>query len=515
MPPAVKPTPNLMQAIRAAALGLPGRLLALTVLFVMLSEVFIFLPSIANYRMSWLKDRVRAASIAAIAAKAAPDGALPDMLKKELLMTAGLRAIALKSAMQRRLILDEAMPPAIDATYDLRTIGFVGGIVDALAVFAQHEDRVLLVVDRMNAGIGGPLLARLSTEDDTLEIVVNEAQLRADMVRWGLSILGLSILISLFTAGLVYLALYGLLVRPLRRLTAHMMRFARAPEAPDAVLVPSRRSDEIGTVERELAHMQSDLRSLLKERGRLAALGLAVSKINHDLRNILANAQLISDRLACVEDPGVQRMTPKLIASLDRAIRLCTETLQYGRSTEPEPAKRTLQLRPLLVDVGESLDLPRTGASPTGSAAAIDWRLEVSDSLGVCADPDQLHRILGNLVRNAMQVLENAPAPADPGELGHCITVRAHQSAAAVIIDVTDTGPGVPAKARARLFQPFQGARPGGTGLGLAIVAELMRAHGGSVELVEATPAPAAGTTFRLTFPDDSRKNPSANGNAG
>ena len=68
--------------------------------------------------------------------------------------------------------------------------------------------------------------------------------------------------------------------------------------------------DEIGTAERELAAMQTELASMLHQKNRLAALGLAVSKINHDLRNLLASAQLFSDRLANLPDPGCSASRP-------------------------------------------------------------------------------------------------------------------------------------------------------------------------------------------------------------
>ena len=98
------------------------------------------------------------------------------------------------------------------------------------------------------------------------------------------------------------------------------------------------RGDEIGVAERELASMQRQLSSLLAQKNRLAQLGMAVSKINHDLRNMLANAQLISDRLVAIPDPTVQRFVPKLIASLDRAIQFCNASLQFGGSQKRPPA---------------------------------------------------------------------------------------------------------------------------------------------------------------------------------
>ena len=126
----------------------------------------------------------------------------------------------------------------------------------------------------------------------------------------------------------------------------------------------------------------------------------------------------------------------------------------------------------------------------------IRWISAVERGLMVDADPDQLFRILLNLARNAVQALESRAAH-DPGR--DQIRITGRREGAVVVIEVSDTGPGIPEKARAHLFEPFQGStRTGGSGLGLAIAAELVRAHGGDIRLVEGT----IGATFRVTIPD-------------
>jgi signal transduction histidine kinase len=463
---------------RPARAGLSGKLLLLTALFVMLAEVLIFVPSVANYRVNWLMGRLEAAQIASLAAEAAPDGILPQMLRDELLKTASVRGVALKRNDQRVLILSEEMPPKIDEHFDLRFDGPIKKMLDALAVFFAPPGKTIRIVGEpgMHAG-------------DFIEIIMPEAPLRSSMVSFALNILGLSVVISLVTAALVYLALHRLLVRPMRRLTDSMVAFSERPELVDRVIKPSGRTDEIGVAEEKLSLMQSELASMLQQRSRLAALGLAVSKINHDLRNLLATAQLISDRLGSVKDPTVERVTPRLIASLDRAIRLCGDTLRYGQAREPTPERRVVPLMPIAAGLAEDLGLSGGGG--------ITLTLEVPAGLTVDADPDQLHRILSNLVVNAKQVLEAREARA-----GGRITIAALRSADGVEIRVSDNGPGVPERARAHLFEAFQGSvRPGGTGLGLAIVAELARAHGGDVKLLDEGP----GTTFSVWIPDRAR----------
>jgi len=453
--------------------GLSAKLLLLTILFVMLAEVLVFVPSVSNFRRQWLMERLAAAQIASLAAEAAPGGQLPSMLRDELLERAQVKAIAVKRSGSRTLIIEMDMPAEIDGSYDLHDASWLTLITDALMVYVQPDDRVIRVVGDPGFHAG-----------EMIEVVMGEQPLKAAMIRYGLDILGLSILISTITAALVYLSLDALLVKPMTKLTWNIVRFSERPEDPSRVITPSARRDEIGTAERELSTMQKELVETLSQKSRLAALGLAVSKISHDLRNMLSSAQLLSDRLITVEDPTVQRLVPKLIASLDRAIRLCARTLDFGQAHEMPPRRKRFPLAPLVAEIGDSLGLPRQ---------RLDWIVEVDGELEVDADRDQLFRVLSNLCRNAAQALEG------DDERGGEIMVSARREGSVVVIEVADTGPGVPEKARARLFEAFQSvARKGGSGLGLAIAQELVQAHGGQIALVNND----GGATFRVTIPD-------------
>jgi signal transduction histidine kinase len=305
---------------------------------------------------------------------------------------------------------------------------------------------------------------------------------------FSVNILLLLLAISCITAMLVFLALHYLFVRPMWRITRNMVAFRADPENPSRVIEQSGRRDEIGTAEEELGAMQRELTSMLQQQSRLAALGLAVSKINHDLRNLLASAQLFSDQLSTSPDPKVQRFAPKLMRALERAIAFCQSTLSYGGAQEPPPERRTIQVEPLIEEVHEALGL--------GLDVPIRWIVAVERGLTMEADHDQLFRVLVNIARNAVQALETR-GTRDPARDQIRITGRREGSVA--VIEVSDTGSGVPEKARAHLFQAFQGsARAGGTGLGLAIAAELVRAHGGEIRLVPGT----IGATFSITIPD-------------
>ena len=479
--------------LHARGLGLPGKLLILTGLFVMLAEVLIFVPSLANFRVNWLNDRINAAHLAALAGDAVPGGAIPPMLRNELLSTAQVKGIAIKRSGQRRLVLPPDGDLKVDATYDLRPMakGFAdqlrsrfGLIADAMKSLAMSPNSTIRVLGQPTPPRGAAVTAASYGNNDFVEILLPGAPLLDAMYRFGLNILGLSIIISGITAALVYLALSGLLVRPMLRLAHNMTRFREKPEDATRIIVPSSRTDEIGVTERELARMQADLAQMLQQKTRLAQLGLAVAKINHDLRNMLATAQLMSDRLAALPDPAVQRLSPKLIASLDRAIAFCNETLRYGQADEATSLRDRFKLRPLAEEVGEGLGLPRE---------SLAWQLDVAEDLEVDADRGQLFRILNNLVRNAIQAIETA------GDQPGAISLVARRVDVVVEIEIVDNGPGVPEKALANLFQPFRGGtRKGGSGLGLAIAAELVTAHGGQLRHVPV----ARGATFRFDIVD-------------
>jgi signal transduction histidine kinase len=459
-------------------IGLSSKLLVLTILFVMVAEVLIYVPSIANFRLNWLNDRLAAAHTAALVLDAAPSGMVPESLAKQILTSIGARAVAMKMGDQRRLLAASVVPSQIEQDIDMRNVSWWHAITDAFdtLLFSMPGDVLRLV---------GPAPM---AEGQFIEIILDEAPLRKAMLTFSVNILLLSLVISGITAMLVYFALHYLLVRPMGRITANMVAFRADPENPGRIIAKSGRHDEVGTAEEELAAMQRELASMLHQKSRLAALGLAVSKINHDLRNLLASAQLFSDQLSNLPDPKVQRFAPKLMRALERAIAFCQSTLSYGAAQEAPPDRKTIAVEPLIEEVHEALGL--------GLDVPIRWIVAVERGLTVEADHDQLFRVLVNVARNAVQVLE-ARGARDPARDQIRITGRREGSVA--VIEVSDTGPGVSEKAQAHMFQAFQGStRAGGTGLGLAIAAELVRAHGGEIRLVPGT----IGATFSITIPD-------------
>ncbi len=463
---------------RRVRFGLSGKLLLLTLVFVTAAELAIFVPTMANFRISWLSDRVAAARTAALVLDAAPEETIPPDLTRQLLANVGAQLVVVKAQDTRRLLAMSDMPPTIDQHLDMREITPWHAVWDAFGTLLATRERTLRVVAEAPRG------------EEFLEIVLSEAPLQRAMWRFATTVLTISLLVSGLAGALVYISLHLLFVRPMRRLTERMSAYREAPEDASRIITPSGRGDEIGIAEDALAELQRELSHTLTQKSRLAALGLAVSKINHDLRNLLASAQLISDRLLSLPDPAVQRFAPKLVAALDRAIAYCEQTLSYGRAQEPLPDRRDVDLGALFDEVRDML-----GLHP-GAEGDVDWVVTLDRPLTADADPDQLFRVILNLSRNSLQALEGRkPRPAGRDQ----IRVAARRHDHRVEIEISDTGPGIPPARRDRLFSAFQAsARAGGTGLGLPIAEELVRAHGGEIRLLDRP----GGATFLITIPD-------------
>lgn len=456
--------------------SLSAKLLMLTVLFITLAETLIFLPSLANFRLSWLQERLSTAAAVGIVLMESDPASLSRQVQDDVLVAMGAMALAVRDEGASQLLVAADMPQHIDLHIDLAGASPLAQMHEALYALLFGGERVLRVYAPAEAG------------DREFELVMSEGGLRRAMVAYARNVALLSLILSAVTATLVYYAIDKVMIRPMRGMTRSMLAFAAAPDDPRRIIAAGTRSDEIGVAERELAAMQGELQRMLLERRRLADLGLAVSKINHDMRNILAAAQLMSDRLAQLRDPTARSLAPRLVRALDRAVSYSEGVLAYGRTQEPPPARRRLRLHDLVEEVYALFGLE--------DAPPIEFVNAVAPDLEVDADSDQLFRILSNLVRNAVQAM------AGDGEqaLVRRLSIGAVRTGGVCRIVVEDTGPGLPQKARDNLFSAFRGsARSGGTGLGLVIAQELVRAHGGAIELVDSR---SGHTAFAITIPD-------------
>jgi len=448
--------------------SLSARLLVLTIFFVMVAEILIFVPSVARFRSDWLTEKLESAHLAIIAIDMTPEFMVSETLSMQLLGAIDARGIFARRGGAKLMVVED-MPAPIDETFDQEVEGTWDKIREALLALGRPgSPRVVRVV--------GP-----APQDNAvqMEVVFDEQQLSGALIDFAGRIFLLSLVISMMTATLVFVSLQWLLVRPMRRITENMIGFREDPEDERKVMQPTHRQDEVGVAEEELAGMQRALRQALRQQEHLAALGTAVAKINHDLRGILSTALVVSDRLENSDDPDVRWITPTLLSSIDRAVHLCGEILDYAGPKRLETTRDRFALSDLVADVAREIDTLTDGK--TCVLSGVEAGLEMK------ADREQISRVLGNLARNAAQ------------NGARTIQIDARHRNGEIQIDIADNGPGLPAKAVENLFKPFSGsARAGGTGLGLVIARELVHNHGGDLVLLESG---ESGAVFRITLP--------------
>jgi len=479
------------------AKSLSARLLVLTVSFIMLAEIFVFAPSVARFRIDWLKAHLDSGYLAALALEATPDQMIPDDLEKELLSNAGIEAVILRREERKLLLQRDDMPAKVDKDVNLTDFSIPMALMEGLSTLSQSEDRMLRVV-------GMPSMA----PDFEIEVLVHEKALTDAMRNFGWRVFGLSLMISFFTAGLVYFALNRLMVRPMRTLTRDMIRFRENPQDKAAVITPGQRDDEIGVARQELAIMQQDIQAMLNQRRRLAALGTAATKISHDLRNALATSMLMTEQLAKSEDDEVRAVVPRLLSSMERAVYISEQTLSFARDTPPPRDLAKFTVIELIEEIRDQILLQKPeplldGHKPDSSEQVKPCRariqIDMPDDVMLEADYDMLFRAFSNLIRNPLEAgadeviitYELIPAKDPTDESG--------KQPSFIDVFISDNGPGLPEKAIKNLFVPFAGSgRTGGTGLGLAIARELISTHNGDLHLVSTGPN---GAVFCVKLP--------------
>lgn len=466
---------------RRVRFGLATRVLLLNTAFVIAAATIIYIPAIATYRNNWLRHRLSAAHTAALVLDAAPQSMVPPELSRELLADVGARIIVLSTHGTKRILAASEPPQGVDQVYDLREEDGALGLAEAIDTLTARPGRVITIIGEAPRG------------GESIAVTMDEAPLTKAMRAYSLRLLAVTLFMSLIVANLATIAIHFMVLRPVRRLTNSLIAFGANPESPARrIIVPSGGNHELAQAEEELANMQRALLRELNEKKHLASLGLAVAKISHDMRNMLTSAQLLSDRLANAADPLVQRLAPKLVGAIDRAVRFCEATLAYGRGTDEPPNLTRFSLRGLVGEVIEvvALEAPRE----------IGFVNAVAEEFEIEADREQMFRVLMNLIRNAAQALESASArPGCPKR----VTVRSRRETKTAVIEVSDTGPGITQAQRERLFTPFGSGRSGGSGLGLVIAADLVRGHGGTIKLVSNAHDENVGAVFQITLPED------------
>lgn len=461
--------------------GLSVKLIAAIIFVILAVEVVIYLPSLANFRTNWLNDRLQIGIVAARVIDAVPDVMnIPKMVTDNLLKSAGATAIVYRRSGKSQLIeLDDAPMPREAVTADMRATDEGSLVMGAVDTLLNGGDRTLRIVGDVG-----------DSSQSQVEVLMSELPLRQAMLDYSRNLGLVSLAIAALVSIVIFVVLRRIVITPIRRVTTNMVAYRQAPENASLIIAPGNRKDEVGIVEQELAAMETDLFSMLKQRRHLADLGLAVAKINHDLRNTLTSAQLLSDQVANLDDPQVQRLAPRLVHTLDRAIGFAQSVLDYGRQSGAPPRPTATDLKGLIEDAALDAGLV--------SHPDIRFNAEVPEGVIVRVDPDQFGRVFLNLLKNAREALE-----AQGGKIAEPrVTVGYAATQAGITLSVVDNGPGLPPRARENLFVAFEGsARAGGTGLGLAIARELTENNGGTLTFVDVP----SGTRFDITLPAAAR----------
>lgn len=450
---------------------LSGKLLMMTILFVMIAEVLIFIPSSAVFRYNWLQERAEYAGLLTLAIESVPDFQGTEMLSEQFMKDTSVSMVSQKREGRSQLVL--GMPPqaSVLIVADLRQPNRLLNFKETgRAFFGGGEGYIRILSNPTVEGV------------DALEVLVPQSSLKKALIDYCHNILLWSLAISILTGLMVYATLSRMIVRPIQKLAGGLAAFREDPRKRIGGGSEIERLDEIGQLEHEFVNMKDGVRTAFEQQERLATIGMAMAKINHDLRNVLTSAQLISDRLAGDKDDRIKSMGQRLVRAVERGVKLCEATLSFSQSVEERPDPKPVRLASL---VGEA------AGDVMAEEGLVTFSNKIPTDLVVRADPDQVYRVFHNLFRNAVQAM------ADSEEKR--LTVHAEAMDDKSCIDVMDTGPGLPKTAMDNLFKAFTSSvRKGGTGLGLTISRELARANGGNLTLKNTD---ENGTVFNVALP--------------
>ena len=313
--------------------------------------------------------------------------------------------------------------------------------------------------------------------------------------RTGIAIIVLSVLA--IAVGLLATGFAARSLKPVRTLIDGVSRISRGDystklgiSGADEIAVLAREFDAMA---RSLAEREAQLaqkQEALLRAERLAAAGRVSAQVAHEVRNPLSsiglNIELLGDQLAAAtfadpsDAPEARRLIAAVTREVDRITEITEEYLKLARL--PAPALRAEDLVALVQGVvgfsREELERARVAVTTTLPDAPVP----------VQADEGQLRQVFLNLFRNAREAMVD----------GGTLAVRVARDGAQAVVTVADSGPGLSAEVRGRLFEPFFSTKARGTGIGLSLSRQIVEAHGGTIGLDESAPR---GTTFVMRFP--------------
>ncbi len=268
-------------------------------------------------------------------------------------------------------------------------------------------------------------------------------------------------------------------INPLYHTVQAIHRFTDDPNNLMTMLIASDREDEIGFLQRELTRMQVMYRISLKQYQHLAALGAAVTKINHDLKGLLSTALLAGESINKSADPKTRKKIRLFVTIVERTIKLCGQLLSYVREEKKTTFITRVDLNGLLKSLSADLRISAKGETKI--------RTKLQSTQPIQGDTDNLYRAFRNIGQNAIEAKAKE------------LTIKLNGDGKHVHVNFVDDGPGLSIEASKSLFKAFaHSSKVGGSGLGLSISQELIKQHGGSLTLAKSG---AKGTTFHCVFP--------------
>jgi signal transduction histidine kinase len=411
--------------------GLAARVLAVTIGFVLLAMSLFYVTRLTAHREMLLHGKISAVQTTVDAFGMAGATPPPQDLSQKILNSVDVKWMAIETRAGR---------------HEFVTAG--GPLESVESIKADDTSYLESMAATFHALFAAPgtvvkLSAPAQANEPAIEFAFDESTLVQSLRRVSYNFLTISLTIAAVVTCVLWSALWRMVLQPVRRLTSNIIAFGESPQDASRVIAPSGRGNEIGRAETALAVMQGSL---------------------------------ASDRLATIPDPLAQRLAPRLVATLDRAIQFCQSTLTYGASRELPPSRRRFDLSDLVSQVVE--------AATAEHEVAIDYNIDIPPRFCVYADPDHMLRVLENLSRNAAQALMAKGATDGRPKAIRFAAIRTDGLA---LVEISDTGPGFPPDQHDRIFEPFHKSTSDvGAGLGLAIAADLVTRNGGGITLAPA-----------------------------
>ncbi len=441
-----------------------------------MTEVLVLLPAVGYYRSLQLQELVDDTALIIDSLRSAPTDTIDEEQSSFLLEKLGVYNITLLFPDRQERLLTPPNNQPIDAgTINLMEDSLLSKLFSGPAcIISRNSDTMRL--------IGQPEL-----NDYAVDMTVPERPICMDVRRFARDLFVLSIWLCVIAATLLFVTANFNLAAPILRLTRAITGFDTSSRDRAQIVQPTSRVREIYEAETSLRDMQERVIVAMEQRDKLVTLGESVSKIQHDLRNMLSTATLTADRLEFSEDPKVRQSAPRLKRALDRAVALSSQTVEYGALGSRPTNIKEIDLNATIqeiIDDEKSLckDLPYR------------WIFSSPKGLKARTDEEYFTRVYRNLLRNARQIL-------DEGQ-GDNIITRVSVLENGISVQIEDDGPGMSEKARANLFKPYTGSsRKGGSGLGLALSHELSILMGAELRMIKSD---SSGTIFEIFLP----KNP-------